>query len=160
VKRARPARWYYYCQHNVVRLGERSCQSLRADAIGAAVSDFVVAAVNRQNIALALSAREQMRADFAAIDRQRINRIEALRHEADLARRRFMAVDPGNRLVATSLLALNRHSKAHRRRHVEIHSWNESAILKLHSLRAWLQWWHVLQMLFHIFPSYWPPCRL
>ena len=104
-KRAQPAHWYYYCQHNVVRLGERTCQSLRAGAIDEAVSDFVVAAVNRQNIALALAVREQVRADFAAVDRQHVNRIEALRHEADLARRRFMEVDPANRLVAANLEA-------------------------------------------------------
>ena len=104
-KRGEPARWYYYCQHNVVRLGTRTCQSLRADTIDAAVSDFIVAAVNRQNIALALAVREEVRADFAAIDRQHVNRIEALRHEADLARRRFMEVDPENRLVAANLEA-------------------------------------------------------
>jgi len=103
--RGQPARWYYYCQHNVVRLGTRTCQSLRADTIDAAVSDFIVAAVNRQNIALALAVREQVRADFKAIDRQHENRIEALRHEADLARRRFMEVDPENRLVAAQLEA-------------------------------------------------------
>ena len=104
-KRGEPARWYYYCQHNVVRLGGRTCQSLRADAIDAAVSNFVVAAVNRQNISLSLAVREQVRADFAAADRQHVNRIEALRHEADLARRRFMEVDPENRLVAATLEA-------------------------------------------------------
>ena len=104
-KRAQPAHWYYYCPHNDVRLGERTCQSLRAGAIDAAVSDFIVAAVNRQNIALALAVREQVRADFAAVDRQHVNRIEALRHEADLARRRFMEVDPANRLVAARLEA-------------------------------------------------------
>ena len=104
-KRAQPAHWYYYCPHNEIRLGERTCQSLRAGAIDAAVSDFIVAAVNRQNIALALAVREEMRANFAAVDRQHVNRIEALRHEADLARRRFMEVDPANRLVAAHLEA-------------------------------------------------------
>ena len=104
-KRRESARWYYYCQHNVVRLGARTCQSLHGDSIDAAVSDFIVAAVNRQNIALALSVREQVRAECAAVDRQHANRIEALRHEADLARRRFMEVDPENRLVAANLEA-------------------------------------------------------
>ncbi len=103
--RSQPARWYYYCQHNIVRLGTRTCQTIRADTIDAAVSDFIVAAVNRQNISLALAVREQMRADFAAVDRQHVNRIETLRHEADMARRRFMEVDPQNRLVAATLEA-------------------------------------------------------
>ena len=104
-KRAQPARCYYYCQHNIVRLGMRACQTIRAETIDAAVSDFIVAAVNRHNIALALDVREQIRDDFAALERQHVNRIEALRHEADLARQRFMEVDPQNRLVAATLEA-------------------------------------------------------
>ena len=49
--------------------------------------------------------RAVVRADFAAVDRQHVNRIEARRHVADLARRRFMEVDPQNRLVAATLEA-------------------------------------------------------
>ena len=64
-----------------------------------------MAAVNQKNIALALAVREQVRADFAAADLQHANRIEALRTEADMARRRYLAVDPSNRLVAASLEA-------------------------------------------------------
>ena len=103
--RNQKARWYYYCRHNIVRRGARTCQSLRGPEVDAAVSDFIVAAVNRKNIALALAVREQVRADHAAADRQHANRIEALRTEADMARRRYLAVDPSNRLVAASLEA-------------------------------------------------------
>ena len=100
-----PGRWYYYCRHNVVRHGTRTCQSLRGSKVDAAVSEFIVAAVNRENIALALAVREQVRTDHAAADRQHANRIEALRIEADTARRRYLEVDPSNRMVAASLEA-------------------------------------------------------
>ena len=103
--RDQAARWYYYCRHNIVRHGARTCQRLRGPEVDAAVSDFIVAAVNRKNIALALAVREQVRADYAAADRQHANRIEALRTEADMARRRYLAVDPSNRLVAATLEA-------------------------------------------------------
>ena len=103
--RNQKARWYYYCRHNIVRRGARTCQSLRGPEVDAAVSDFIVAAADRKNIALALAVREQVRADHAAADRQHANRIEALRTEADMARRRYLAVDPSNRLVAASLEA-------------------------------------------------------
>ncbi len=103
--RSDPARWYYYCRHNIVRHGARTCQSLRGPEVDRAVSNFIVAAVNRKNIALALAVREQVRADHTAADRQHANRIEALRAEADMARRRYLAVDPSNRLVAASLEA-------------------------------------------------------
>ena len=92
-------------RHNIVRHGARTCQSLRGPEVDAAVSDFIVAAVNGKNIALALAVREQVRADYAAADRQHANRIEALRTEADMARRRYLAVDPSNRLVGATLEA-------------------------------------------------------
>ena len=103
--RNQAARWYYYCRHNIVRHGARTCQSLRGPEVDAAVSEFIVAAVNRKNIALAFAVREQVRADYAAADRQHANRIEGLRTEADMARRRYLAVDPSNRHVAATLEA-------------------------------------------------------
>ena len=99
------AHWYYLCKQNLVRRGTRTCQSMRGDVLDAAVSSFIVAAVNRQNLALSLMVREQLQNDFAAADRQRINHIEDLRHQADLARRRYMEVDPSNRLVSVTLEA-------------------------------------------------------
>ena len=100
------ARSYYHCKYNIVRTGVCTCQSLRGEAVDvAAVSGFIMAAVNRENIALALAVREQVRADLAAVDRQYANRIEALCTQADMARRRYLAVDPSNRLVAAPLEA-------------------------------------------------------
>ena len=105
---ANPARWqkarrYYFCRYTISRHGLRTCPSVRGEVVDAAVSEFVVAAVNQENIALAIAVREQMQVDFAAADRQHCNRIEALRTEADMARRRFMEVDPANRLVVATL---------------------------------------------------------
>lgn len=104
-QRNQPARWYYFCQQNVVRHGERTCQSMRGDPIDTAVSLFVISAVNQDNIALTILVREQLQADFAAADQQRANQIEKLHDDAQLARRRFMEVDPSNRLVAATLEA-------------------------------------------------------
>ena len=75
------------------------------DVLGTAVGNFVVAAVNRENLALSLRMREQLRANFEANDRQRMNHIQVLRHQVELARRRFMEVDPSNRCVAATLEA-------------------------------------------------------
>ena len=109
--------WYYMCKENVVRRGARTCQSMRGDMLDAAVGNFIVSAVNRENLALPLMVREQLRSDFEAADRQRMNHIESLRHKADLARRRYMEVDPSNRLVSAKLEAdwearLKAHSEA------------------------------------------------
>ena len=66
---------------------------------------FVIDAMNRKNIDLALAVQEQVGAEFASADAQRACRIEAMRYEAELARRRFFEVDPANRLVAAALEA-------------------------------------------------------
>lgn len=97
--------WYYVCKGDVVCQGKRTCQRMRGEGIDAAVGDFVIAAVNRENLALSLIIREQLHADFEDGDRQRKNRIEGLRHQETLARRRYMEVDPSNRLVSATLEA-------------------------------------------------------
>ena len=53
----------------------------------------------------ALAVQQQVGAEFAEADAQRARRIEGIRYEADLARRRFFEVDPANRLVAAALEA-------------------------------------------------------
>ena len=103
--RNEPARYFYVCKHQLVRYGRKVCQTIRADLVDAAISRFVVDAMNRENIDLAIAIQEQVRVEFAEADRQRAHRIEAIRYEADLARRRFFAVDPANRLVAATLEA-------------------------------------------------------
>lgn len=103
--RNRPARYFYVCREEQVRYGRKICQSMRGDLVDAEVSRFVIDALNRRNIDLALAVQEQVTAEFAEADAQRANRIEAMRYEADLARRRYNEVDPANRRVAASLEA-------------------------------------------------------
>ena len=103
--RKRPAQVHYMCRDMVAREGRKTCQSIPAAAVDAAVGRFVVAAMNQQNIALALAVQEQVRTDFDEADSQRALRIERLSYEAELAQRRYYAVDPGNRLVVAPLEA-------------------------------------------------------
>ena len=103
--RNRPARYFYVCDEEQARYGRKTCQSMRGDLVDAGISRFVIDAMNRRNIDLALAVHEQVTAEFTEADAQRARRIEAMRYEADLARRRFYEVDPANRLVAASLEA-------------------------------------------------------
>ena len=104
-KRGRPARVHYICRDGTLPQGKKTCQWIAAEGVDAAVGKFVVAAMNRENIALALAVQEQVRADFAAADAQRALHIERLEYEAGLAQRRYCAVDPVHRLVAAPLEA-------------------------------------------------------
>ena len=103
--RNRPARYFYVCNEESSRYGRKTCQSMRGDLVDAEISRFVIDALNRENIDLALAVQQQVEVEFAEADAQRAKRIEAIRYEADVARRRFFEVDPANRLVAASLEA-------------------------------------------------------
>ena len=100
-----PAGYHYVCKEPLVRYGRKTCQSVRGDLVDAGISRFVIDVMNRKNIDLALAVQEQVGAEFAEADAQRARRIEGIRYEADLARRRFFEVDPANRLVAAALEA-------------------------------------------------------
>ena len=101
----RPKATYYYQCFTYRTYGGGTCPVIRGDVVDAAVSRFVIDTMNRDNIDLALAVQQQVHAEFAEADRQRANRIEAIRYQAELARRRFIAVDPANRLVAAALEA-------------------------------------------------------
>ena len=100
-----PACYHYVCKEPLVRYGRKTCQSVLGNRVDAEISHFVIDVMNRKNIDLALAVQEQVGAEFADADAQRARRIEGIRYEADLARRRFFEVDPANRLVAAALEA-------------------------------------------------------
>ena len=54
-------------------------------------------------IELALEIRREIEARYEEADQLRCRAVERAQIEADLAQRRFMLVDPGNRLVADTL---------------------------------------------------------
>jgi DNA invertase Pin-like site-specific DNA recombinase len=93
----------YECNQVRKRLAGKTCQSLRGDGIDAAVATIFLAAMQPAHLEVSLVALEQLEARARQIDRQWQLRLERARYEADLARRRFMAVDPDNRLVARTL---------------------------------------------------------
>jgi hypothetical protein len=80
-----------------------SCQSLRGDAIDAAVAESFLAAIQPAQLEISLAALDQIEARIRQSERQWQLRLERAQYEADMARRRFVAVEPENRLVARSL---------------------------------------------------------
>src|SRR5207247_4235655 len=60
-------------------------------------------AIQPAQLAVALSTLDQLEARARQIDRQWQLRLERAQYEADLAHRRYNAVEPDNRLVARSL---------------------------------------------------------
>jgi len=95
----------YVCQTDGIESGSRICQHIPGGPIDDAMSDLVLEAVTPLSLEVALNVQEELQARLDEADRLRQQRVERARYEADLARYRYMQVDPNNRLVADSLEA-------------------------------------------------------
>lgn len=93
----------YKCCQAYHQFGEPTCQTIRGDDIDAAVTQTFLAAMQPAQLEISLATLEQLEAQARQIDEQWQHRLERVRYEADLNRRRLFAVDPENRLVARSL---------------------------------------------------------
>ena len=93
----------YECHQLHSQLAARTCQTMRGDRIDQAVVQCFLEAIQPAHLEVALSALDQVEARARQIDQQWQRQIERAQYEADLARRRYKAVDPDNRLVARSL---------------------------------------------------------
>jgi hypothetical protein len=90
----------YECNQLHSQLGAPTCQFIRGDGIDAAVAEAFLEALTPAQIAIALEALERLEARAQGIERHWQLRLERARYEADLARRRCLAVEPEHRLVA------------------------------------------------------------
>jgi hypothetical protein len=79
------------------------CQHISGTAIDGAVGELLVASVTPVALEVALAVQEEIRNRIEEADRLRQAQVERARYEASLAQRRFMKVDPANRLVADTL---------------------------------------------------------
>lgn len=93
----------YDCNALHVRQAGRTCQSLRGDGVDAAVARVFLDAMQPAQLAVSLATLAQVEAQARQIERQWHLRLERAQYEADLARQRFLAVDPDYRLVARTL---------------------------------------------------------
>jgi len=84
-------------------LSPQACMNVAAKPLDAAVAERLVTAVTPVTIELALEALTSLEERDKAIAAQWRRRIERARYDADLAERRYEAVDPGNRLIAGTL---------------------------------------------------------
>jgi DNA invertase Pin-like site-specific DNA recombinase len=93
----------YTCRHVYLQLGGPACQDIRGDGVDATVALTLLEAMQPAQLEVSIAALEQVEARARQIDQQWQLRIERAQYEADLARRRFLAVEPENRLVARNL---------------------------------------------------------
>jgi DNA invertase Pin-like site-specific DNA recombinase len=94
---------YYVCCQTHKEFAHKTCQSIRGNDIDEAVARVFLEAMQPAQLEISLSTLDQLEERARQIDRQWQLRLERAHYEADLARRRFIAVEPENRLVARTL---------------------------------------------------------
>jgi hypothetical protein len=74
-------------------------------AVDAAIDALLIELITPLNLEGTLAVQREFESRGAEIDAARRQHVERTRYEAELARRRYMSVDPDNRLVASTLEA-------------------------------------------------------
>jgi DNA invertase Pin-like site-specific DNA recombinase len=95
----------YICQETATRRGGKVCQSVPGKVVDPAVGALLVELMTPMTLEVTLAVQRELEARAAEMDTLRRQHIERTRHDAELARRRYMKVDPDNRLVADALEA-------------------------------------------------------
>ena len=99
-------RSYYCCNEGTVRRAEsRNCQWVQGTEIDAAISALLLQAVAPTAIDVALAVQQEIAQRVEQATALRQTQLQRCRYEAELARRRYVKVDPDNRLVADALEA-------------------------------------------------------
>ncbi len=96
----------YVCLRSELRWETRAlCQRISGSCIDDAVGELVVREMTPVTLEVALDVQRQIEARVEEADRLRYRAVERAEYQADAARRRYMRVDPDNRLVADTLEA-------------------------------------------------------
>ena len=95
----------YVCQRDGIEHAISICQRVVGDQIDHAVGQLLVESVAPLALEVTLSVQQELQARIEEVDKLRKKQVERARYEADLAQRRYLHVDPANRLVADSLEA-------------------------------------------------------
>ena len=95
----------YVCQREGTEHAEPACQHIPGSNIDEAIGNILVETVTPVTLEVALAVQQELQSRLEEAGRLRQQQVERSRYEAELARRRYLRVDPDNRLVADSLEA-------------------------------------------------------
>ncbi len=95
----------YVCQRDGVEHAIAICQHVVGEHIDKAVGQLLVESVTPLALEVTLAVQQELQARVDEVDQLRKKQVERARYAADLAQRRYLHVDPANRLVADSLEA-------------------------------------------------------
>ncbi len=95
----------YLCQNDGTQSAGKICQHMPGDHIDAAVADLVLTALTPLALDVALTVSDELINQAEHADALRATHVQRAKTAADHARRRYLAVDPANRMVAEALEA-------------------------------------------------------
>ena len=105
----------YVCQREGIARAEPICLSVAGAGVERAIGTLLIDTVTPLTLEVSLAVQEELFRRRDEAEQLRKKHVERLRYEADLAKRRYMQVDPDNRLVADELEGQwNEKLKAHK----------------------------------------------
>lgn len=95
----------YVCQKDRIERTQPLCQNIQGKSIDDAVGRLLVETITPAALDVSLAVRTELQSRLDEADALRRRQVERARYDAELARARYMRVDPNNRLVADQLEA-------------------------------------------------------
>jgi DNA invertase Pin-like site-specific DNA recombinase len=95
----------YVCHHERTQHGQGVCQLIPGSGIDQKAGELLLEMIQPATLELAFAVQAELQTRLDEVDQLRRRQMERARYETDLARTRFMQVDPNNRLVADALEA-------------------------------------------------------
>jgi hypothetical protein len=95
----------YTCQREGIQHGHAICQQITGASIDDAIGALVIEAVSPMALEVSVGIQQELQSRLDEADALRRKAVDRAQYDVDLARQRFMRVDPNNRLVADSLEA-------------------------------------------------------
>ena len=95
----------YLCQRDGIGNARPICAAIPGHTLDERIGQLLIAALTPLAVEAALQVSAELQQRAAEADALRAAHVERARYHADLARRRYLAVDPANRLVADTLEA-------------------------------------------------------
>lgn len=95
----------YLCDGRTVDDPQPVCQWISGSDVDSAVSEVLIGIMTPVAIEVTFAVQRELQARLDEVDRLRQQQVARARYEAELAQRRYMRVDPDNRLVADTLEA-------------------------------------------------------
>jgi DNA invertase Pin-like site-specific DNA recombinase len=95
----------YRCQRKGIEEATPLCQVIPGEGVDAVIGRLLLDSFTPVALEVALAVQAELEGRAAEADQLRRQHVERARHAAEQARRRYLAVDPDNRLVAANLEA-------------------------------------------------------